>query len=102
MTTFEGKNSFKKNLKTYMFNSRIAHDAHEWQQNGGAPPAGSHVSTAPTKSDKPVSKNRRKKMKQKAKKQAQMLKKVAEQMDEQDEELKKRLVRTIRVRTNRL
>ena len=34
-------------------------------------------------------------MKQKAKKQAQMLKKVAEQMDEQDEELKKRLVRTI-------
>lgn len=70
---------------------RIAHDAHEWQQNGGAPPAGSHVSTAPTKSDKPVSKNRRKKMKQKAKKQAQMLQKVAEQMDEQDEELKKRL-----------
>ena len=35
-------------------------------------------------------------MKQKAKKQAQMLKKVAEQMDEQDEELKKRLVSNLR------
>ena len=92
MTTFEG-NIFIWFETELISVTRIAHDAHEWQQNGGAPPAGSHVSTAPTKSDKPVSKNRRKKMKQKAKKQAQMLKKVAEQMDEQDEELKKRLVR---------
>jgi len=70
---------------------RIAHDAHEWQQNGGAPPAGSHVSTAPVQQTKQVSKNRRKKMKQKAKKQQAMLKKVEEQMHEKDEELQKRL-----------
>lgn len=71
---------------------RIAHDAHEWQQNGGAPPAGSHVSTAPVQQNKQVSKNRRKKMKQKAKKQQAMLKKVEEQMHEKDEELQRRLV----------
>jgi len=70
---------------------RIAHDAHEWQQSGGAPPAGSHVSTAPIQQNKQVSKNRRKKMKQKAKKQQAMLKKVEEQMHEKDEELQKRL-----------
>lgn len=70
---------------------RIAADAHEWQQSGGAPPAGSHVSTAPVQQNKPMSKNRRKKLKQKAKKQQAMLKRVEEQMHEKDEELQKRL-----------
>lgn len=70
---------------------RIAADAHEWQQNGGAPPAGSHVSTAPIAQKKEMSKNRRKKLKQKAKKQNALLKKVEEQMTEKDEELQNRL-----------
>ena len=66
---------------------RIAADAHDWQQNGSAPPAGSHVSTAPTAPPKPLSKNAKKKLKQKAKKQAALLKKVEEQMIEKDNEL---------------
>jgi len=64
--------------------SRIAADAHDWQQNGSAPPAGSHVSTAPSAPPKPLSKNAKKKQKQKAKKQAALLKKVEEQMIEKD------------------
>jgi len=63
---------------------RIAADAHDWQQNGSAPPAGSHVSTAPSAPPKPLSKNAKKKQKQKAKKQAALLKKVEEQMIEKD------------------
>ena len=73
-------------------NFRIAADAHDWQQKGGAPPAGSHVSTAPTAPSAKMSKNRKKKMKQKAKKQQAMLKKVEEQMLQKDDELQKRLV----------
>ena len=69
------------------FRLRIAADAHDWQQNGSAPPAGSHVSTAPTAPPKPLSKNAKKKLKQKAKKQAALLKKVEEQMIEKDNEL---------------
>lgn len=65
---------------------RIAADAHDWQQNGNAPPAGSHVSTAPNAPAKPLSKNAKKKLKQKQKKQAAMLKKVEEQMIEKDNE----------------
>uniref|UniRef100_S4RUX1 non-specific serine/threonine protein kinase n=1 Tax=Petromyzon marinus TaxID=7757 RepID=S4RUX1_PETMA len=53
---------------------RLAAEATQWQQQGGPPPSGSAVSTAPQlKSDGKLSRNKKKKLKKKQKRQAVLL-----------------------------